>query len=146
MANSTKALAFFDTNILIYQFDKNSPDKRTIAQDVVDEHQKYDRAVISMQVIQEFMNVALKKFDSDLLYDDILSVTDELLVPMLRLYPSVDFCKRALDLFRNVTVSFYDTMIIQAALDLDCDILYSEDLQDGRTFGKLKIVNPFKEK
>jgi predicted nucleic acid-binding protein len=51
--------------------------------------------------------------------------------------------RKAIILARDHTFSFYDALIITAALDADCDVLFSEDLQHERTFGELDVVNPF---
>ncbi|HJR78323.1 MAG TPA: hypothetical protein VJ805_15190 [Nitrospiraceae bacterium] len=45
---------------------------------------------------------------------------------------------------RKVKVSFWDALILEAALAADATFLYSEDFQDGSIFGRLRIVNPFK--
>jgi predicted nucleic acid-binding protein len=50
---------------------------------------------------------------------------------------------RAMDLARDQSLSFYDALMVAAALDADCDVLFSEDLQHGRAFGGLEVVNPF---
>ena len=49
----------------------------------------------------------------------------------------------AIDLHRLHTLSFWDALVVRAAEQAGCEILYSEDLQDGRRFGKLQVVNPF---
>jgi len=52
----------------------------------------------------------------------------------------------ALALARNHNLSFYDALIVASAVEAGCDTLYSEDLQDGRSFAGLAIVNPFPRK
>lgn len=52
----------------------------------------------------------------------------------------------AIDLQQRAKLSFWDSMVVQAALDAGCDRLYSEDLHDGQRFGALVIVNPFKRR
>ncbi len=52
----------------------------------------------------------------------------------------------ALPWARDHNVNIYDALIIAAAIDANCDILFSEDMQDGRHFGRLQIVNPFKHR
>ena len=51
----------------------------------------------------------------------------------------------ALDLARDHGLAFYDALVVAAAIEGRCDILYSEDMQNGRTIGGLAIVNPFLE-
>jgi len=57
--------------------------------------------------------------------------------------PSADAALRALELAARHGVSAFDSLIVQAALDAGCDTLFSEDLQNGRRFGALQVVNPF---
>jgi predicted nucleic acid-binding protein len=56
---------------------------------------------------------------------------------------SIDLLKSALELKERCRYSFYDSLIIAAALEADCDLLYSEDLHHGQQIGRLRIVNPF---
>ena len=49
----------------------------------------------------------------------------------------------AIDLQQQAQLSFWDAMVVQAALEAGCDRLYSEDLQAGQHFGFLVVVNPF---
>ncbi len=50
---------------------------------------------------------------------------------------------RAVHLHQTASLSFWDALIVQAALEGSCKTLYSEDLQAGRRFGELEIENPF---
>ncbi len=103
-----------------------------------------DSGVISMQVVQEFCSVALHKLK---LFDQngLQKIIDNVLAPIVKHYPNEASISRAIKLYAKNSLSFYDALIIQAAIDTDCDVLYSEDLHDGQVFGKLKIVNPFKK-
>jgi predicted nucleic acid-binding protein len=141
---SAKTRTFLDTNILVYQFDLSSPTKQKQAIRLINELLTEGSAAISSQVVQEFLNVALKKFSTQLPTTELDAVMDDILVPLCSHYPSIEFYQRALKLFSTNSLNLYDALIIQAAIDLGCDILYSEDLQDGQQFGKLRIVNPFK--
>ena len=143
MASQNKT--FFDTNILVYQFDRAMPDKRRRAQELVQKGLREQTAVISSQVVQEFLNVALKKFDITIPVEELGLVMLDLLRPLCRHVPSLEFYDRTLGLYRQQSLSFYDALIIQAALDLGCRVLYSEDLQAGHQYGDLTIVNPFKQ-
>jgi predicted nucleic acid-binding protein len=139
-----RKLVFLDTNIIVYQFDQLEPQKQKQAFELVNKLVLNSQAVISYQVIQEFMNVALKKFTKFMSAQELQETLSDLLRPMCKYFPSFDFYERALSLYSLHTISPYDALIIQAALDLNCDVLYSEDLQDGQQFGNLQVVNPFK--
>jgi predicted nucleic acid-binding protein len=141
---SVKKKAFLDTNILVYQFDHSAPQKQKQAVELIRRLLLEERVLISSQVAQEFINVALKKFKSQLPVNRLQSVMLDLIKPLCAHYTNFDFYERAIQLYDTNSLNFYDAMIIQAALDLNCDLLYSEDLQDGQRFGKLTILNPFK--
>ncbi|HEY1646079.1 MAG TPA: PIN domain-containing protein [Candidatus Saccharimonadales bacterium] len=140
---NVKQKTFLDTNVLVYQFDRAAIDKQKKAVTLIEKCLKDDSAVISTQVVQEFINVAVKKFDTQLPTREVDVVVTNLLKPLCAHYPTLDFYKRALSLYSAHSLSFYDALIIQAAIDLGCDIVYSEDLQDGQQFGNLTIINPF---
>lgn len=63
---------------------------------------------------------------------------------MCSFYPNIEFYKNALKLREKNKLSYYDSLIALAALELDCDFLFSEDFQDGVKINKLKVLNPFK--
>jgi len=141
---SSKNKAFFDTNIWVYQFDRTAPAKQKRAEELVEQYIIAEQAVISTQVVQEFMNVALKKFDAQIPADELELIAREILKPLCQHVPSFDFYERTLRLYRSESINFYDALIVQAALDLECKTLYSEDLQSDRSYGILTVKNPFK--
>jgi predicted nucleic acid-binding protein len=127
--------AFFDTNILVYA--QQTGPKATTAQDLIDKG-----GTISVQVLNELANVLQKKLgrswdDVELLLDD----ADNALGPALPLTAQTN--RTALALARQHGLSFYDALIISSAIEAGCDTLFSEDLQHGRRFDSLAVVNPF---
>lgn len=134
------AECFLDTNILVYAFDKENPEKRKIALSLI-EHEKPWR--ISWQVAQEFSSVALHKFKVPLDTDYLTDFSTEILWPHCTVFPSPQIHRTAIQIHRETQYRFYDCLIVAAALESGARILYSEDLQHGRSFGDLKIVNPF---
>lgn len=127
--------AFLDTNILVYA--QQTGPKAIISQDLIAQGGK-----ISVQVLNELTNVLRKKDnrswrDIELVLDDV----DNALEPAVPLTAATS--RAALTLARDHGFSFYDALIIAAAIDAGCDILYSEDLQHGRSISGLAIVNPF---
>lgn len=138
-----KDKVFFDTNVLVYQFDQTAPAKQKRAQKLIEQHILEERGVISSQVVQEFMNVATKKFKVKISKDELELVMNDVLKPLCQHTPTFDFYERALSVYRYHKTSFYDALVVQAALDLGCKTLYSEDLQPNRNYGSLTIVNPF---
>jgi predicted nucleic acid-binding protein len=140
---SSKDRVFFDTNILVYQFDQSEPAKQSKAIELIERHILAKQAVISSQVVQEFINVSLKKFAIKLSLTELELTISELLKPLCAHIPSFNFYEQALKLYSMHSIGFYDALIVQAAIDLGCTTLYSEDLQDGQQFGTVVIKNPF---
>jgi predicted nucleic acid-binding protein len=141
---NVKKRSLLDTNVLVYQFDRTNLTKQSTAQNLIKELIRENKVVISSQVVQEFISVALNKFETQIPAQEVQYIIDNLLMPLCAHVPSIDFYKRAVSLFSSNNLNFYDALIIQAAIDLGCDILFSEDLQDGQLFGNLQVINPFK--
>jgi predicted nucleic acid-binding protein len=126
---------FFDTNILVYAFLDIA--KREQALNLI-----ASGGIISAQVLNEFTNVARRKRQRE--WPDI-----ETAISVIRLrFPDIapltaDTHAAALDLARDHGFAFYDALIVAAAIEAGCDILYSEDLQHGRAIGGLIMRNPF---
>ena len=135
---------FLDTNILIYSFDASQPQKQKIARNLIKVGLDQGIGSISYQVIQEFLNVATRKFAIPLSYQDSRIFLSTVLEPLCEVYASIDLFHRTLEMVEQWKYSFYDTLIIAAALQNNCSLLYSEDLQDGQNIHELKIINPFK--
>jgi len=72
------------------------------------------------------------------------SNTDCVLAPLFRIPASIRLYHRCLDVQARYGYAFYDALIVAAALDAGCALLYSEDLQDGQRIDGLTIENPFK--
>ena len=128
---------FFDTNILIYAFAADDP-RGARAEALL-----AGGGVIGVQVLNEFTNVTRRKLRWK--WEQIeaaLAVTDELLGPARPLTTAIH--ARAVALARDHRLSFYDALIIAAALDADCDVLCSEDLRHGQKFGTLRVEDPFR--
>ena len=136
---------FIDTNIFIYVHDETDVKKSLKARALLIELTSTNKGCISTQVIQEFCNVALRKSATPLKIIDVRKIVRELMDPLLAHQPDAEFILRALETYDRYSLSFYDAMIVQAAIDLHCTILYSEDLQHGAQYNKVKVVNPFVE-
>ena len=134
---------FLDTNIIVYSFSKKDTSKRKKAISLIDNALKKNVGCISFQVIQEFINAALRKFTVPLTYKDCQEFLHNALEPICEVYSSIQLYNQALDITDRWRFSFYDSLIISAALQAGCEILYSQDLQHGQYIQNLKIVNPF---
>ena len=136
---------FLDTNLFVYSFDSSAPKKRKIAHNYIKLALKEQAGCISSQVIQEFLNVSSKKFDPPLSHQDSLKYLNTVLAPLCEIYTSVDLYRKTIEISERWKYSFYDSMIITAAVQTNCSILYSEDLQHGQVIQELTIINPFKK-
>ena len=134
---------FLDTSVLVYSFDKRSPEKQRIAQDLVGTALQERSGVISWQVVQEFLNVARHKFQSPLSLEESRAYYDQVLRPLCAIHPDFAIYARALSVQLETQYRYYDSLIVAAAECAGCSTLYSEGLQAGRSIGNLTIVNPF---
>lgn len=134
---------FLDTNVFIYLFDETAPDKRERAEELVRRSLEEGSGCISYQVVQETLNVVTRKLgarpaSARLLLDDVLA-------PLWRVNPSRSLYARGLRLHAQFQFSFYDSLIVAAALEAGCARLYSEDLHHRQRVDHLTIHNPFEE-
>ena len=129
---------FIDTNVLIYGYSEDEPDKRQQAIDCV----RSGEAWISTQVLNETINVLKRKFS--LSYSQIREAVQELSEGFPIVLVSVNTIEMALNLAERYQYSYFDSLILASALEARCQILYSEDLHDGqRIENQLTIINPF---
>lgn len=137
------AETFLDTNILVYQLDSSDRRKHRVADAIVRSALADGNACISWQVVQEWLNVALRKAAVPLTPDQARSYLDAVLLPLLTAMPSPALYHRALDLQARWRFGFYDALIVAAALGAGCKRLLSEDLQHGQRIETLTVHNPF---
>jgi predicted nucleic acid-binding protein len=137
------AKAFLDSNIFIYAYDPRDPRKQSVAGDLIRSVAISGEAVISYQVIQEFFNFALIKVASRMTEDDAQVYLATAFRPMLTVASSASLVSEAIRIHRRYRLSWYDSLIVAAAQQAGCKLLYSEDLQHGQQFGTVTIHNPF---
>jgi predicted nucleic acid-binding protein len=129
---SGKGKVFLDTNLFIYSYDDRDPIKRSMARELI-RTVTFDRTgVVSYQVVQEFFHVLLVK------------AVGKVFRPLLAVHSSVALFGDAIHLQKRNRLSWYDSLIVAAAQQSGCAILYTEDLQHGQRFGDLEVVNPFR--
>ncbi|MGH6714776.1 MAG: PIN domain-containing protein [Bradyrhizobium sp.] len=129
--------AFFDTNVLVYIV--TADPRKQQAERVL-------RAggTVSVQVLNEFANVARKKLQHD--WARIEYALEQFRLSLDSVRPlTLDTHNAALAMARDHRLPFYDALIVAAAIEADCDTLYTEDMQHGRTIGGVKVRNPFIE-
>jgi predicted nucleic acid-binding protein len=132
--------SFFDTNILVYADDKANPAKQRHALDLIAEYRRARTGVVSMQVLQEYFVIVTRKLGVDAA---IARRKVELLAEFDVAAPDITDILAAIDLHRLHGFSFWDALVIRSAKQSGCNVLFSEDMQAGRTIDGVKIVNPF---
>ena len=126
---------FLDSNILVYLV---GPDKRKAA--IADQLMRQEHT-ISVQVLNEFVRVARNKLKIEWpIIEEVLSSAIDFcdVVPL-----TLDCHVRAVELSRNHVINIFDANIIAAAEQAGCDILYTEDLNNGQVIGRIMVNNPF---
>lgn len=139
------AECFIDTNLFIYQLEASDERKSATADRIIRNGIETRNACISFQVVRECLNTALRKAEIPLSTDETKHYLDNVLAPLFRVSASLLLYHSALDIQAHYRYSFYDSLIVAAALDTGCTRLYSEDLQDGQRIEGLTIENPFRD-
>lgn len=135
---------FIDTNVFIYHLDASDPRKHQTAERIVRDALETGNACISSQVVQECLNVALRKAEVTLPLEGVRAYLDAVLLPLMQVGTSEALYHRALDVRARWHYSFYDALVIAAALMAGCHTLLSEDLQHSQQLDGLTIVDPFR--
>lgn len=127
-----------DTNILIYAFGKDDDARKQIAKEIIAKCQ-----IISLQVVNETVYVLIKKFkfSSSELEKVIEFMKSNFIISDL----NISTLDQTMKIYDRYGFSFWDSMMVSAAINNHCSILYSEDLHHNQLIdGKLQIVNPFR--
>ena len=134
---------FVDTNILMYAHDTAAGDKHARAKTLLEDLWQNRSGVVSTQVLQELaVNLrrkAKKPLDSKATRD---VVSDYLTWQVV--VNGGDAILEALDLEGRYRISLWDALVIQAAQASGAEILYSEDLSDGQSYGTVRVINPLR--
>jgi predicted nucleic acid-binding protein len=134
--------SFLDTNVLVYTDDQDAPEKQRRALDIVSECRRLRNGVLSTQVLQEYFVTATRKLG---VAADVARRKAEIFGGLHLVTPSLGDVLGAIDLHRLHRLSFWDALVVRAALVSGCSRLLSEDLQHGRRFEGLEVVDPFRE-
>ncbi len=133
---------FLDTNVIVYAHDRSSGKKNTIAMEIMEYLWERKKGVISVQVMQEFYVCVTTKILKPL----PLKIAREILEYLLNwdLIINDEYITiKAINLQEKYRFSFWDSLIVQSAIQSQAYTLFSEDLSDGQIIKNVKIVNPF---
>ncbi len=138
--NSVLVREFIDTNVLVYAHDGRDVAKQAAARDLIVRLMRDQRGVISLQVLQEFYSAATRK----------LSMSSEAAKARIIHYIQFDVIAldstdvlAAIDLQRLHGLSFWDGLIVRAALVGTCARLHTEDMKSGQVIETVRLHNPF---
>jgi predicted nucleic acid-binding protein len=134
---------FIDTNVFAYTFDEKAPKKARRALQLIREAVDTGRGIVSYQVVQEFFNLALRRFSQPMNSAEAEQYLMTVFRPLLAIHSSSVLYLEGLRIAGQYRLSWYDCLIISAALQGECSVLYSEDLQHGQKIENLRIENPF---
>ena len=129
---------FLDTNILVFCYSYTEPAKQRAARELISDSNSF----ISTQVLQELANTLTRKFKFS--FSDVEKVIEESRQNNIVHINTESTLLQACKIAERYGFSFYDSVIISAALESDCTLLYTEDMNAGQLIEKkLKILNPF---
>jgi predicted nucleic acid-binding protein len=135
--------SFMDSNVLVYLFDQDTPRKKAAAQRLLHAEGAAGNILLSTQVLQEFYVTVTRKLARPLKPDTAFEVVNQLAaLPLVVIDPPLilSAIRRSL----QDSISFWDSLIIDAALKGGAERLCSEDLQHGRIVNGMRIENPFR--
>jgi len=134
---------FLDTNVFAYPFDPNAPVKAKRASRLIQRAADTGEGIVSYQVVQEFFNVAFRRFSPAMTIAEAEQYFVTVFRPLLAVHSSPALYVSALRIKAEHRLAWYDSLIVAAALEGQCDTLYTEDLQNGKKIDELTVQNPF---
>lgn len=135
---------FIDTNVFVYHLDASDERKHAVAERIVRSALRERNVCISYQVVQECLNVVCGKARIGLSAEQAKAYLDAVLLPLMAVGASAELYQRALAVRARWQSSFYDALIVAAALMAGCTRLLSEDLSHGQRFETLTVIDPFR--
>jgi len=133
---------FIDSNVIVYANDSRDAERQSIAVKLVSDCMRNGTGVISIQVLQEYANVALGKLGQP---SDAVLRQLHLLEVMEIVEPTPQAVCRAVEIRQAYGISFWDSGIVSAAEHASCDVILSEDLNAGQYYAGIQVRNPFEE-
>ena len=137
------AESFIDTNVFVYQLERLDARKADIADDLIERGIDTQTACISFQVVQECLNTAIRKAEVPLTEEEMRRYMVDVLAPLYHVQPDIRLYQKSLEIRFRYGFSFYDSLIVAAAVEAGCETLYTEDLTHGQQIEAVTIVNPF---
>ncbi|MGB9791257.1 MAG: PIN domain-containing protein [Thermacetogeniaceae bacterium] len=135
-------LQFVDTNVLVYAHDASAGEKHSRAKALIEELWQGGNGCLSVQVLQEFYVTVTQKVPQPLASETAARIIECLSHWRVHTPDPCDVLE-AIDIQQRHRISFWDAMIIRSAEALGSEVIWSEDLNPGHQYGKVKVLNPF---
>jgi predicted nucleic acid-binding protein len=132
---------FLDTNVLVYLVDADEPEKQRIARDLIEEHLTEGDGMISVQVLREFYWVA-RRLDHPLSEERAREAVNDF-AEFAPVPEDAGMVLRAVRRTQEMSISFWNALIVEAALKAGADRLFTEDLRHGQVIEGMRVENPF---
>ena len=134
---------FIDSNIFVYAYTDDDWQKHELSRNLLKDNVLANEIILSVQILSEFYSVMAKYKYS---HNEIKSCSDEIIEQAEIMPLKLDTFKFCLFIKEKYSYSWWDSLILASALENDCKVVYSEDMQHKQIIeNKLKIVNPFLE-
>ena len=140
--SESRSLQFVDTNVLIYAHDISAGQKHSRARDLMRHLWQSEEGCLSVQVLQEFYVNVTQKVAQPLAAEAAAQIIADLSVWDVHC-PRTEDVLHAIHLQERYEISFWDAMILASALQLGCQVLWSEDLNPGQVYDRVKVQSPF---
>ena len=145
MTNSTTAdpaAEFVDASVLVYAFDPSADSKKTVAERLLKRLWGTGGGCLSVQVLQEFFVTVTRKVAQPMSVDDAAERVREFTAWKV-FAPTGQDVLAAIALQKAAQLSFGDAMVVHAAAEAGCELLWTEDLHDGQVIGGVTVRDPF---
>jgi predicted nucleic acid-binding protein len=140
--SAKESLQFVDTNILVYAYDNSTGEKNQRARALVKGLWERKSGCLSVQVLQELHVSLTHKVAYPIDLESASQIIEDLCVWPMHSPGGLDVLG-AIRLQGRYQLSFWDAMILHSAIEMGCDLLWSEDFSDGQVMGGVKVANPF---
>jgi predicted nucleic acid-binding protein len=134
---------FVDANVLVYAYDASAGAKHVAAEALLARLWDAGTGCLSVQVLQEFVVTVTRKVAEPLTAREAADRIRELAAWKV-FTPAAEDVLHAITLHERTEVSFWDAMVIHAASELGCDVLWTEDLNDGQLIQSVRVRDPFR--
>lgn len=135
---------FVDTNILVYAHDTSAGYKHERARALLEELWETRHGCLSVQILQEFFVNVTRKIPKPL--DP--AVAEEIIADLSRWHthvPAADDVLGAIGIHQRMGISFWDAMMVRSAIEIGCEVVYSENLNHGQSYDGTRVENPFRD-